>query len=82
MIYLMNSIYLGTFQNFIIKENQKKTTYIGIILSILFVVIYIAFFIYKLVRMIKKLDIVFYETYSFIGTPSLSLGGQNFYDEF
>ena len=64
------------------KGKPKKTTYVGIILSILYVVIYIAFFIYKLVRMIKKLDIDFYETYSFIGIPSISLNNQNFYAGF
>ena len=64
------------------KGKPKKTTYVGIILSFLYVIIYIAFFIYKLVRMIKKLDIDFYETYSFIGTPSISLNNQNFYAGF
>ena len=64
------------------KGKPKKTTYVGIILSFLYVIIYIAFFIYKLTRMIKKLDIDFYETYSFIGTPSISLNNQNFYAGF
>ena len=64
------------------KGKPQKTTYVGLILSILYVAIYIVFFIYKLIRMINKLDIDFYETYSFIGTPSITLNNQNFYAGF
>ena len=72
----------GKSPEFFYKGKAKKTTYVGIILSFLYVIIYIAFFVFKLVRLIKKLDIDFYETYSFIGTPSISLNHQNFYAGF
>ena len=72
----------GKTPEFFYKGKSKKTSYVGIILSFLYVILYIAFFVFKLVRLIKKLDIDFYETYSFIGTPSISLNHQNFYAGF
>ena len=72
----------GKEPEFYYKRKPKKTSYIGIILSMIYVVLYTAFFVYKIVRMVKKLDIDFYETYSFIGTPSIALNGENFYAGF
>ena len=72
----------GKNPEFYYKGKAKKTSYVGIILSFIYVILYMAFFIFKLVRMIKKLDIDFYETYSFTGIPSISLNNQNFYAGF
>ena len=72
----------GKNPEFYYKGKAKKTSYVGMILSFIYVTLYIAFFIFKLVRMIKKLDIDFYETYSFTGIPSISLNNQNFYAGF
>ena len=72
----------GKEPEFFYKKKSKKTSYIGIILSLIYVILYIAFFIYKIIRMVKKVDIDFYETYSFIGTPSISLHNENFYAGF
>ena len=64
------------------KGKVKKTSFFGQILSVLYIIVYIAFFIYKIYRMVNKLDIDFYETYSFSGTPLISLNNQNFYAGF
>ena len=67
---------------FFYKGKSQLTSIFGRVLTIIYVLIYIAFFIYKLVRMIGKLDIDFYETYAFTGIPSISLSNQNFYAGF
>ena len=72
----------GKEPEFFYKGKAQKTSYFGRILSVLYIALYIAFFIYKLVRMIKKVDIDFYETYAFTGTPSVSLNKENFYAGF
>ena len=72
----------GKNPEFFYKSKSKKTSYVGTILSFFYVILYIAFFIFKLVRMIKKLDIDFYETYSFTGIPSITLNHDNFYAGF
>ena len=61
------------------KGNQKKTSWLGFVLTMIYIIIYIAFFIYKLVRMIKKVDVTFYETYAFTGEiPSAVLNKEIF----
>ena len=44
------------------KGKQRKTTWIGRILTWIYISFYIFFFIYKLVRMFKRLDVTFSET--------------------
>ena len=41
------------------KGNPKKTSWIGLICSALFVILYFAFFVYKLNRMLKKKTLYF-----------------------
>ena len=38
--------------------------------------------IYKLVRMIKRIDVTFYDSYTFIGLPSITLTNNDFYGAF
>ena len=49
------------------KGKQRKTSWIGRICTWIYVCIYIFFFIYKLVRMFKRLDVSFSETNSSTG---------------
>ena len=72
----------GKEPEFFYKGKSQKTSYVGRILSVLYAVLYVAFFIYKLVRMVNKLDIDFYETNAFTGIPSIPLNNQNFYAGF
>ena len=65
------------------ERKSKKSTFIGKIFSIIFVIIYFAFFIYKLIRMLKKIDITFYDTFTYEETPpSIKITKENFYGGF
>ena len=65
------------------KGRPKKTSWIGRILSILFVVIYFAFFIYKLIRMLQKKDVTFYDRFTYAEKPSkVRITNENFYGGF
>ena len=65
------------------KGSPKKTSWIGMIFSVSFVLIYFAFFVYKLVRMLKKYDVVFYDTFSCAEEPPIvNLTNENFYGGF
>ena len=61
------------------KGNQKKSSWLGVVLTLLYIIIYIAFFAYKLIRMINRVDVTFYETYAFTGDiPSTVLDKEIF----
>ena len=65
------------------KGKEKKTTYIGNYLSVLYLIFYISILIYKLIKMLKKVDVVFYDTYTYEErTPSINLSADNFYGGF
>ena len=65
------------------KEKPKRKTYFGSLATITFAIIYIAFFIYKINKMLKKSDVSFYETYVYTnGTPEIELNNENFYGGF
>ena len=51
--------------------------------TIAYIIVYIAFFVYKINKMLKKVDVSFYETYVYTnGTPEIELNNQNFYGGF
>ena len=61
------------------KGHHKKTSWLGFFLTLLYIIIYFAFFIYKFVRMVNKVDVTFYETYAFTGDiPSAVLNKEIF----
>ena len=61
------------------KGKTKRTSWIGIVFTLLYFIIYIIIFIYKFVKMIKKSEISFYETYVFSGgIPSITITKENF----
>ena len=65
------------------KGKSKKSSTLGKVLTVLYAIIYAAFFIYKLIRMLKKIDVTFYETTTFTGEiPSLYLDNDMFYGGF
>ena len=73
----------GKLPEFYFKGKTKKTTWLGRILTIIYIGLYMTFFIYKLVKMIKRVDSTFYDTFSFTGeTPSIKLNNDNFYGGF
>ena len=65
------------------KSRPKKTSWMGRILSFLFVLVYFAFFLYKLIRMLKKIDVTFYDTFTYADKPpAVPLTHNNFYIAF
>ena len=65
------------------KGRNKKSTLIGRIFTVIYVLIYLAFFVYKLYRMIIKVDVTFYQTTTFTGeVPSIHLTNEIFYGGF
>ena len=65
------------------KESSKKTSWMGRIFSILFVLAYFAFFIYKLIRVLQKKDVTFYDTFTYAPEPSqVKITNENFYGGF
>ena len=65
------------------KGKNKKSILIGRVLTIIYIISYIAFFIYKLIRMIEKIDVTFYQTTAYTGdVPSIHLTNKIFYGGF
>ena len=65
--------------NFIIKEVQKKLP-LGRIITFIYIVIYIVFLVYKLNRMIHRVDISFFDVYSNENIlPSMNVTNETFY---
>ena len=72
----------GKEPQFFYKGRAQRVSWFGRIFSVFYIVLYTAFVIYKLVRMYKKVDIDFYETYAFSGIPSIKLNNDLFYGGF
>ena len=64
------------------KGKSKKSSTLGIIFTVLYIILYIAFLIYKLVRMVRRIDVTFYDSYTFIGLPSIKVTNNEFYAAF
>ena len=64
------------------KGKCQRTSLFGKFFSYFYIVIYAGFFIYKIIRMLEKVDISFYETYAFSGIPSIQLTNDLFYGGF
>ena len=62
------------------KTRPKKTSWIGRILSVAFVLVYFAFFLYKLIKMLKRVDVTFYDTFTYAASPpQVPITHDNFY---
>ena len=65
------------------KGKDKQNTYFGSILTITYGIIYLAFLLYKIIRMFKKKDIIFYDTFSYLDEPPIiNITNENFYGGF
>ena len=52
------------------KGKSKKASTLGIVLTVIYIALYITFLLYKLIRMFKRIDVTFYDSYTFKGLPS------------
>ena len=65
------------------KGKAKRTTRIGLSFTLIYIAMYLAFFIYKVIRMMKKVDVTFYESKAFNGEPpNIKLSKEKFYGGF
>ena len=64
------------------KGKSKKASTLGIVLTVIYIVLYITFLLYKLIRMFKRVDVTFYDSYTFKGLPSIKLTNNEFYGGF
>ena len=65
------------------KGESKKTSWMGRIFTILFALSYFAFVLYKVIRMMRKIDVTFYDTYTYATEPSkVKITNENFYGGF
>ena len=73
----------GKEPEFYYKGRNKKSALIGRIFTVLYILIYLSFFAYKLYRMIIRVDVTFYQTTAFTGeVPSIHLTNEIFYGGF
>ena len=72
--------FFGKSPEFYINGKPKKISYIGRIFTFIFIIIYIIIFVYKLYRMFRRVDITFYDSYSYADKiPSIQITNENFY---
>jgi hypothetical protein len=65
------------------KGKSEKTSWIGRIFTIIFVVVYIGIIIYKVIRMFKRIDVTFFDTFIYEDKPpSIQLSNEIFYGGF
>ena len=65
------------------KGKEKRNTYFGSIISIIYLIIYLIVFVYKLIRLLKRKDITFYDAIEYLETPpSIKLSRDIFYGGF
>ena len=65
------------------KGNSKRTSFVGKSFTFAYIIIYLAFFLYKLMRMLQYKDVNFYQATTFTGeTPSIHLTNDVFYGGF
>ena len=69
--------------NLYYKENQNYHTYLGCLMTIAYGLIYFLFFLYKVVNMLKRTDVIFYDTYAYINEPQvINITNEVFYGGF
>ena len=65
--------------NLYYKGKSQKNTIPGLIFSIIHIILFVAYLIYKLFRMFKRKDVVFYDSYAYDKEiPSINLTKENF----
>ena len=81
--FLLNIDLFGRIPKLYYKGQQKRKTFIGSLATIIYIVIYLCFFIYKVNKMLKRVDVSFYETYIYNeGVPFINLTNENYYGGF
>ena len=83
MRHLLNLDLFGKVPEFYYKGKTKKNTIIGLVFTFIQISLFLAFLIYKLVRMIKRKDVKYYDTNAFNEEiPSITITNEQFYGAF
>ena len=82
MKYLYELDLFGKEPDFYYKGKTKINTILGLVFTFIYISISSSYFIIKLVRMIKRKDVVFYDTYAYDKTPSIHITNEQFYTSF
>ena len=64
------------------KGKPKKVSFIGAFLTLLFFALYVVIFVYKFIKMIKREEVNYYETYVYSDIPSINITNDIFYGGF
>jgi len=65
------------------EKKEKTHSWIGFIFTLIYLVPYITYLIYKLIRISRKMDVLFYDSFSYIkGHEPIKLSKDNFYGGF
>ena len=81
--FLQNIDMFGKEARLYYNGEEKKSSNFGIIISILYLLIYTGLLFYKLLKMIKKIDFSFYDSFAYIEEPpSIHITPDNFYGGF
>ena len=81
--FIYNIDFYGKEAELYYKGSNKKSTLIGRIFTIIYVLIYASFFLYQLVRLLRRSDVTFLDSYAFTGEPpSIQLTKDKFYGGF
>ena len=69
----------GKEPNLYFKGKSQKNTIIGLIFTIIHILLFVSYLIYKLIRMFKRKDVVYYDSYAYDKEiPSINLTKENF----
>ena len=83
MKFLLNFDLFGKEPDLYYKGKSKKNTNLGLIFTLIYVILYLTYLIFKLVRMINRVDVKFYDTYAYDEEiPSIYITNDNFYGAF
>ena len=69
--------------NLYYEKKEKTYSWIGFIFTLFYLILYITYLIYKLTRMLRRKDVVFIDSFSYIkGHEPIKLSKDNFYGGF
>ena len=81
--FIYNIDLFGKEPEFYYKGRSKRVSWIGRFFTVLYFIIYVIIFLYKIIKMIQKVEVSFYETYAYSGDiPSIKITNENFYGGF
>ena len=81
--FIQNLDILGKEPGLYYKGNDKKNTWYGTTVSIMYITIYVSYCVYKIFRMLKKKDVTYFDSFDYLeDPPSIELTIDKFYGGF